>query len=187
MFPTNYPKADQRFYFSVKSFQKFQNNTPQGVTIHYTGDRNLNRVVKSLQASGLGYHFIIERDGRIFQLCPLSGAVFHAGRAQWNGLSPNRAHLGISVMSWGDLEKTSKGFESWNGSEISEAKYRDGEWWDSATSAQENSVRVLVEWLLAEGIDPKNICSHSEACKPKGRKIDIGGVLSFPASEFRKL
>ncbi len=58
------------------------------------------------------YHYIIERDGTIYRMCPLNKRAFHAGRSAWPvpasgvpvGSSVNRRSLGIAFANKNDGE-----------------------------------------------------------------------------------
>lgn len=60
-----------------------------GVTIHYTGDVGMQRIYKSLLSGGFGYHLVIAKSGEVVQLTYLDLRVYHAGKALWQGVSPN--------------------------------------------------------------------------------------------------
>jgi len=115
--------------------------------------------------------------------------VWHAGKALWGPHSPNRAHLSISLLSWGEVECLAPGaFESWNGQAVTttEVVERSGAWWDAATAEQEASLVDALVWVVQKGIYVSQICGHDECALPKGRKIDPGGVLSMTMEELRK-
>ena len=162
---------------------------PTGITVHYTADRDAARTVRSLVSSGLGYHFLIGRDGTIFQLADTSLGLSHAGKAIWNGASPNRSHVAISMLSWGKLVELAKGaYVSWNGLAIkpNEISNKDGHFWDFCPLPQEASlVALLIALCFDAKINPANICGHSECAIPSGRKADPGGVLSHTMDELR--
>ena len=156
---------------------------PTGITIHYTADENMDRVKREMNMNGIGYHFIIDRDGSLHQTAHLLKAVNHAGKAMWNGQSPNRTHIAIAFISWGLLN--SDGF-AWNGSKAVGVK-RMGHLWDAASQAQEMRLSTLVRQLMQEfSISAANVCGHDECALPKGRKSDPGGSLKLSMIDFRK-
>lgn len=157
---------------------------PKGVTVHYSASRNVQSTIDSLDAQNLGYHLIIDREGKITQTASMGHRVNHAGKAAWNGYSPNRSHIAVCMISYGYLEP---GFKAWSGQVLpeDETAYRQGYYWDKCTEAQENTLWDLLRWFLAHGIDPANICGHDECCIPKGRKVDPGGCLSQTMGEIR--
>ncbi len=157
-----------------------------GVTVHYTATKNFEQAHKALMDRGLNYHFIIERDGAIIQTAKLTHSVYHAGKAMWNGKSPNRHHIAIALVSWGRVEPDGT---TWAGTKISqgEIEKRRGLHWHVATGAQEASLINLCRWLVCLGINPQEICGHDECAIPNGRKIDPGGVLSMGMVKLRSL
>ena len=168
---------------------------PRGITLHYTADDNVQRVVEESGDDGIGYHIIIDRQGRIIQTQRFDLAVWHAGKAMWRGRSPNREHIAIALMSWGELKREGPAvFKSWNGTPTPEVVRRKSNisdelsYWHAATSLQELALLTIVRWCVAEfALNPLDICDHSECALPKGRKVDIGGVISWSMPEFRQL
>lgn len=192
-FPFEYPGA--RHYIKLWSHGKgnIAAGRPMGVVVHYTADRNLTSVYKSLEIQGLGYHLIIDRDGSIDQWCSLLEKVWHAGDSEWRGYRPNHSFLGICLVSFGQVTPSGNHFKTWFGREIledeaekSEIRVTESGFWDAASPAQEVSLLYILQWLVLLGIDPRNICGHDECCIPHGRKVDPGGVLSMTMPELRE-
>jgi N-acetyl-anhydromuramyl-L-alanine amidase AmpD len=177
----------------------FQGHSPSGVTIHYTGGRSLQGAVDALKAASLNYHIIIDREGKIVQTAYLRWRVYHAGKAMWNGQSPNQTHAAVAVLSYGELEQAHNQhgdpiLVSWAGSTVKfdqaahrpdNSKLGDMSWWDKCTPVQEHSLVSVLEWFIGCGISPDNVSGHDESALPDGRKRDPGGVLSFTMSELR--
>lgn len=174
---------------------KFLHGKAEGVTVHYTADRELNRTIKSLADKDCSYHLIIERDGKVVQTCYLDQATYHAGFAQWNGKSPNKQHVSVALMSWGYLKEQDGNKVSWAKKIVpdEESALRpnniDGatKYWDKATEAQEKKLLEVLRWFVASGIPIADICGHDECALPAGRKEDPGGVLSVSMKELRGL
>lgn len=165
----------------------------RGVTVHHTADNNLQRVIDSLKAQGMGYHIIIDRDGTVVQTTYLSQRVNHAGVAKWNGVSPNRQHIAVALVSWGAVSRQGKKYVAWNGSEIvaSQVAHRRGNltedlyYWHIASPAQEAQLLTFLRWAIMRGLDREDFCGHDECALPEGRKSDPGGVLSKTMAEIR--
>lgn len=168
----------------------FKDGQAGGITIHYSGDRDVNRVIASLNEKKLGYHILIDRDGSVIQTCFFNQRVNHAGKAIWNNASPNRKHIAICLMSWGKLDDsgTSWSGQKINDSDVVERKDLFGNTfkWDKCTDIQESRLKEIIGWLSAFGIPYSSVCGHDECAIPPGRKQDPGGVLSFPVDDFRK-
>lgn len=165
----------------------------RGITVHHTADNNVQRVIDDLKAQGLGYHVIIDRDGTIIQTTYLSQRVNHAGIAKWNGVSPNREHVAVSLVSWGAVTKKGGKYVAWNGSEVvaSQVAQRRGNltdqlyYWHIATPKQEQALMTFLRWAIMRGLDRADFCGHDECALPEGRKSDPGGVLSKTMAEIR--
>lgn len=168
----------------------------QGATIHYTADRNVDRLVAEGVKSKIGYHLMIGRDGSVIQTCFLDKRVNHAGAATWHGLSPNRKHMAIALVSWGLLDVSHDGdLVSWTGDVVPIGEVRQGGsllypdvpmWWDAATPQQLKTLVEILRWAIALGaFTAQAVCGHDECAVPSGRKIDPGGVVE--AAAVRKM
>ena len=186
-FPEMLENANHSYLGKVVSVGPFNGFRPSGITLHYTADRDIARVVKTLKDRGLGYNVIIDRDGTIYQTAKLTDRCYHAGKAIWNGKSPNRTHLSISLISWGFVKEAGPHYEAWNREMVPawDVKDRFGQYWDAATEAQERSMLQLLVLLVGLGIDPGEICGHDECALPPGRKADPGGVIGVRPKNLR--
>jgi len=188
MLPRTYESADLKYFGKLNSHSDFKNG-PMGVTIHYTAGRNLMSSLDALRASGNAYHLLIDREGGVYQLMGFEAALWHSGRALWQGLSPNRSHLAVALLSWGKLTKIKDGaYVNWLGVAVPKGDVveRMSGCWDAATQAQEEALMGFLTWAVYKGIDPKNICGHDECAIPRGRKVDPGGVLSVSMPVIRE-
>jgi N-acetylmuramoyl-L-alanine amidase len=173
--------------------------TPQGVTVHYSAERDAQATVAALKTAGdgysLGYHILVAQNGDVIQLTSFDKKVYHAGKASWLGLSPNSHHIAISLLSWGQLVDRGGLLQSWTGAGVTtdQAAFRpnnvNGEkcWWDRATLLQETAFLQLCRWLVAKGIPSNAFTGHDECAIPQGRKVDPGGVLSMTMPQLRAL
>jgi N-acetyl-anhydromuramyl-L-alanine amidase AmpD len=173
---------------------RWEHGMPLGITIHHSAERGLVKTVKSMVRTKLGYHILIARDGTAHQTAYMDRVVNHAGEAMWNNFSPNRNHLAVSLLSWGELAyDKDKVLKSWVGTVIPavEGAHRPANngtmaWWDAATAPQEIELMRFIHWAIKTfNINPKNICGHDECALPKGRKTDPGGVLPYTMKDLR--
>lgn len=165
---------------------------PRGITLHYTGGASAESSIEYLLKVGLSYHFLIDRDGLVFQMESLAKPTKHAGRASWKGLSPNKHHVSIAIANYGQLEPHSEGgvnyYKDWTGNLHDEVYAKDDKLYEPATDEQEQSLFDLCLWLCrAFMLTGEDICGHDECALPKGRKLDPGGIFSFHISKFRKM
>jgi len=155
------------------------------MTVHYTAGPSAGSAIQALKKRGLNYHLIIERDGTVIQSAWLTHSVFHAGAASWAGISPNRWHIAVALVSWGKV--TAKGV-TWNGTAVpmNEIVAQGKHFWHKATPEQEARLIEIGSWLVQRGLSSADFCGHHECCIPIGRKLDPGGILSFTMTEFRQ-
>lgn len=170
--------------------------SPSGITVHHTADPDVERTVRDLREQRLGYHLIVDRDGKVWQTAWLNRQVAHAGNARWRGRSPNRAHLAVAIACWGRLTEGGDGqMRSWSGAVVprGEVAIRKDAWskqarWQEATSQQEAACLEVLRFLCrAAAISPADICGHDECALPEGRKDDPGGTLSRGMIELRTM
>jgi len=184
---TLYPCA--RIFGQV--YSKNKDLIPKGITLHYTAGASATSTIVHLESVGFGYHLLIDRDGTVWQMYYLDSTCSHAGKASWKGFSPNLNHISIALCSFGLLtpSKNIKDvFLNEYKHEVTQVSYRQNQYWEPATQEQEDSLYDVCLWLCRSfNIDPDHICGHSEACLPRGRKIDPGGVLGYEMSYFRKI
>lgn len=72
--------------------------------LHYTGMRSGAAALERLgdPAAKVSAHYLVEEDGRIFQLVSESRRAWHAGAAAWHGASDiNARSLGIEIVNPG--------------------------------------------------------------------------------------
>lgn len=182
---TAYPFADVYGALDSISIKPFPSTGPSGITIHYTADDSLVRVKKEMVSCNIGYHLLFDKDGKVHQTSRLDHTVNHAGVATWRGISPNRHHLALAVISWGKLDANKK---SWSGADVSAPALRNGSWWDACTSAQEASLIKACRYLVNRfNMCQDSLCGHDECALPKGRKIDPGNVMTFTMTDLRHM
>lgn len=193
-FPNIFPFVKSIINPSAMAAGDWERGRPLGVTVHYTADRSLDRVVTFMAKNKVGYHVIIDREGSVHQTTFFSKRVNHAGRALWSGLSPNRNHLAVALLSWGEVRPSPEaGYMAWNGTTVKteHVVHRPANngvmtHWDAATKEQETSLTRFISWAQAAGIKIGHVCGHDECAIPYGRKIDPGGVLSYPIGDLRE-
>ncbi len=124
------------------------------IVIHYTGMSALPDVLDKLTdaTSELSAHFVVDIDGRIFQLVDENRRAWHAGVSNWQGQRDiNSRSIGIEIMNNG---KT--GF----------------------TVEQITSVRAICRKMMSMyDIPPHNVVGHSDVAP--GRKQDPGHLFPW--------
>ena len=78
---------------------------PNFVIIHDTSNDNIERPLKTLTdpARQVSAHYLIGRDGTLYQLVNENRRAWHAGQSYWGGLTDlNSASIGIELDNTGD-------------------------------------------------------------------------------------
>jgi hypothetical protein len=90
--------------FSIKSYSSPNIHSDRGrklngAVIHYTAGGYEGSVSWLVSPnSEVSAHYVVGRDGRIAQLCPLNYVAWHAGRS-WGATNPNRYTVGYEVVA----------------------------------------------------------------------------------------
>lgn len=91
------------------------------VILHWTAGSSVGGDVRTLQRKGYGYHFLIDKDGTIYQGSPVTKKLSHAGNSYGpNGNYNNTTSVGISFSTRGD-EKKEVGSTKFNKAQIKSA------------------------------------------------------------------
>lgn len=84
---------------------------PSMIIIHYTGMKTGEEALERLcdPETGVSAHYVIEEDGRLFQLVDENKRAWHAGVSEWQGETDiNSASIGIELVNpgheWGYRE-----------------------------------------------------------------------------------
>ena len=81
-----------------------------GIVIHGTGGSTVDGCIASFDPNAISVPFIIDRDGKIYQLYDETYDHYHAG-SKFRALS--RKTIGIELVNWNHLVKKSDGYYSW--------------------------------------------------------------------------
>jgi N-acetylmuramoyl-L-alanine amidase len=77
---------------------------PDAIILHYTGMETGAAALARLRdaAAEVSAHYLVEEDGRIFQLVPEAQRAWHAGQSFWAGETDmNSASIGIEIVNGG--------------------------------------------------------------------------------------
>jgi N-acetylmuramoyl-L-alanine amidase len=101
-------------------------------------------------ASKVSAHYLVDRDGKVYQLVPEERAAWHAGICRFQGLPTNMngRSVGIEIANLGD------GVEPY-------------------TEAQYQALELLVpEVARRHGVPLEHLVGHKDVAYPPGRKTD---------------
>jgi len=81
-------------------FDKSQNRKINYLVLHHIEDINLKQAIKELKKHQVSSHYIIDDNGKIFQLVEENNIAYHAGISYWNGqFNLNSNSIGIEFFS----------------------------------------------------------------------------------------
>lgn len=148
----------------------------EGLVVHHTGGRGLQTAIDTLKARGLGYHYLIDRDGSVTNYVPDDQKAFHAGKTDKHPEIKNSNSIGVALVAKDDKDITKQQLASgFNLGQQLMAKYGIGSvYGHGETSSHKNSEEgKTLAGALRTGRLPESA--------PKAEK---GGILSGPKSGF---
>ena len=135
------------------------------IVLHYTAGGSPEGVISWFRnpRARSSAHYLVARDGTIYQFVQDEDTAWHAGIPPRPGLSaeenrrreerarlirPNQRGIGIEIDNWGMLRKTDGGFATWNGYPYQGEAVKIGEnYWEPYTEAQYESLVKLIRYL----------------------------------------
>ncbi len=130
------------------------------VVLHHTASNNTAADLATLRSPSaqVSAHYLIGRDGKIYQLVKDGRKAWHAGVSALRGDSSpsvNARSIGIEITNAGDGKTP-----------FTEAQYR--------------ALEQLVPWLMKTYKVPmQNLVGHKDVALPRGRKIDPAANFDF--------
>lgn len=167
----------------TKLFTEFFDKCPNNIksrkikhlVLHHIADKSFEDAIKALIDNKVSAHYIIDSDGKIYQLVEECNVAYHAGVSYWRGQD--------------GLNKTSIGIEFYNPKPFEQ----------NFTDAQIKSGIILCQDIIKRhNIAPENIVGHNEiAYFPDNEENRINGIVGklgrkqdpsplFPWGEFIK-
>ena len=131
------------------------------IILHYTDMADCDAALARLcdPAAKVSAHYLIRRDGHIFQLVDEAERAWHAGVSFWQGETDmNSASIGI---------------------ELDHAGHKDGAMAVFPQTQMAALITLLQEVTARHDIAPQNILGHSDIAP--GRKIDPGEAFDWAA------
>lgn len=162
----------------------------EAVVLHYTASQSPGGTRNWLTRGDEYYvsaHFIVERDGDIWQLAPLEDRTFHAGgrtsklfgRGNVNGRT-----IGIEMMNVGPLKREAGRFVTWSGKRFRHAgmcaEHSRSHYWEAYAMPLVESVLELAKGLIHEYpvlSDPDRWVGHEDV--DPTRKTDPGPAFPW--------
>jgi len=167
---------------TVNTSGPFSPGQPKFIVQHYTAGNSGLGSAKYLfgpHSPASSAHYVVDRDGQVWQICGNDLKAWHAGKSQWKGLDGlNSYSIGIEYanLGWSHPEK---------GQRIT-AKHKNEKTprsWEVYPDAQIEAGLKLTQWLKDTIPTIKETMGHDDISP--GRKSDPGPA--FPMSKFQDL
>lgn len=71
------------------------------LVIHFTAGATAQSSIASMRATGLSAHFVIDRDGTLYQCRPCNRTAAHAGKSRWQDPRNGTRYEGLNTCSIG--------------------------------------------------------------------------------------
>lgn len=78
----------------------------KGIVVHHTGGRGMQVAMDTLKARGLGYHYLVDRDGTVVNYVDDGQIAHHAGKTDKKPEIGNKNSVGISLVAKDDTDLT---------------------------------------------------------------------------------
>ena len=165
--------------------------TRRFLVVHYTAGGTAASSInwwKNPKAKGANAHFVIDRDGKLFQCRPLNRTCGHAGVSRWKDpktgvlyTNLNSCSIGIEMANGGDTFPT-----KFSKLDPVSAKHKHqpkgpARQWESYTPEQIATVKELTK-ILKERFNIDDVIGHEDIAPT--RKTDPGPA--FPMQELRE-
>lgn len=153
-------------------------NTGESIVLHTTLGGTYKGAEDTLKIRHLSYHYVIDKDGKIYQLVDISRSAWHAGvrsnpnlraRAFFGEDNPNRRSIGIAFVNKGNMDYPGEG-----AGYLTKAQ-RDAAVWLIKEIGKKTGVRYNLN----------NIFSHYEVTDYKPQYVEnmrgivVDGLLGF--------
>jgi N-acetyl-anhydromuramyl-L-alanine amidase AmpD len=151
------------------------------IVIHYTASGSGRGVLSWFKnpSARVSAHYVLDRDGTIYQVVKDEDTAWHAGLAARRGLSdeenakrrerdaslqPNQRGVGIEVVNWGLLRRDGDNyftwFNNWTTPYTGEVKAAKGRHWAAYTEQQYEKLVSLVSFLCKKYEVPVQFPAH---------------------------
>lgn len=140
----SFPKPSVRNRFTARpgAYGSRNGTDIDAIVLHHTAGSTASGAANALNNRGLSVHYIVDKDGKIYQMVGDEKRAFHAGQGSGKWENANSRSIGIEIVNLG------------NGT-------------DKYTEAQYKALEKLVPHLAQKyKIPVKNIVRHSEIGNP---------------------
>lgn len=136
------PPISHRFEANAGTYGSRGGTDIDAIILHHTAGSSASGAASALNSRGLSVHYIVDKDGTIYQMVGDEKRAFHAGQGSGKWTNANSRSIGIEIVNLG------------NGS-------------DKYTEAQYRALEKLVPYLAQKYRVPTgNIVGHSQIGNP---------------------
>lgn len=159
----------------IAALEKGAIQGPKAVVLHRTDSKTIGSPLKSFEG-GIGTHFIVDKDGSIYQAASLLKKTFHVGKIKSRcfdaGICPLDEMNQLRAWGWApgrvyDHEKAKAYPVRYPMNEdsvgIETVSDHDGKAWEPATPAQADAIQLIIQILKREyGLGNADIYEHDK-------------------------
>ncbi|MBE8598055.1 peptidoglycan recognition protein family protein [Xenorhabdus sp. BG5] len=146
----------------VSELEHGEMSTVNAIVLHRTGGSSMSTAISSFKSTGVGTHFIIDKDGTIKQTASLKQYTYHIGKIKSKCMEENNCNSSEEkkIKGWGwnpkkthDHEKSKEYPDRYPmntdsvGIEVVASYNKASKFWDPATTQQKDSIKKLVSLL----------------------------------------
>ncbi|MDC9589405.1 N-acetylmuramoyl-L-alanine amidase [Xenorhabdus sp. XENO-10] len=146
----------------VSTLEHGEMSAVNATVLHRTGGSKMSPAISSFKSTGIGTHFIIDKDGTIKQTASLKQYTYHIGRIKSKCMAENNCNTNEAkkISGWGwntkkihDHEKLKEYPDRYPmntdsvGIEVVAAYNKTSKSWDQATTQQNEAIKKLVSLL----------------------------------------
>lgn len=187
-----YPGNKKDYGQTKNNSGKFKAGEPRFLVMHYTAGGNGKSSADYLfnaHSPASSAHFVVDRNGDVYQLSDIGYVTWHAGKSFWRGLSFLNSHsIGIEIANYGfwrpNITPATQDAALKAGWVKAKHKNGGGELlWEPYPENQLIAVMNLSKWILQQVKSIREIVGHDDIAP--GRKSDPGPA--FPMRRFQDL
>lgn len=154
-----------------------QRKKTEGLIVHHTGGRGLQTAIDTLKTRGLGYHYLVDRDGSVVNYVDDGQVAWHAGKTDKKPDLTNKNSVSLSLVAKDDKDLTKAQAESaiQLGQQLMSKYGISSVYGHGETSSHKHAEegKTVANLLRGGGKLPDNMPQAA-----------MGGILSGPASGF---
>ncbi|MBI6550765.1 peptidoglycan recognition protein family protein [Xenorhabdus lircayensis] len=162
----------------VNALEHGEMSTVNAIVLHRTGGSSMSTAISSFKSTGVGTHFIIDKDGTIKQTASLKQYTYHIGKIRSKCIAENNCNSDEAkkIKGWGwnpkkihDHEKLKAYPDRYPmnddsvGIEVVAGYNTSSKSWEQATAQQSESIKKLVSLLKCNyNLDNGDIYEHDK-------------------------